>query len=295
MARIRVLKFLDGVVVSAPAPADVAATQTVTFPDDASYEAVYGPGEEGDVYYNTTSGQIRFYGPDGWAPVSENISLLPIDLFGANDAVLPTGSATIDGVAVTAGDLVIWPFFNQKIYKALGTGTTITGWEVQTLYKGGVEDPLVGDSVRVRKGLRFSSQLAVFDGTEYRVNEAVKYFKGVDYWEQSAAIRLNLPAGVGTEIVNTVAAGSENIVIEYSILRNSKKQVGRLTVTHINLAIPATVQDQGFNTGSPDVTFTGEVVGSNIIITANNPAGANANISYQVRRWSDSQGGPAAL
>ena len=135
----------------------------------------------------------------------------------------------------------------------------------------------------------------MFNGTTYEVNSPVRYFNSVDYWEQSAALRLNIPNGGSIEIVNTTALGSENLVIEYSILRNSQKQVGRLTVTHINLAIAADVQDQGFNTGSPDVTFSAQVVGPNIIVTASNPAGSNASIAYQVRRWSNSQGGPAPL
>ncbi len=61
----RVINFFDG-QSSATTPTVEAIASMQTFANDGAYEAEFGTGAAGDIYFNTTSNKIRFHNGSGW-------------------------------------------------------------------------------------------------------------------------------------------------------------------------------------------------------------------------------------
>lgn len=84
----RTLDFFDG-LSSGTTPSVVfpSAAAIQSFANDTAYEAVYGVGAAGDIYYNSTTGYIRFYDAvlSMWRNTSfieakEEITLVALDI-----------------------------------------------------------------------------------------------------------------------------------------------------------------------------------------------------------------------
>ncbi len=63
---IRQIQVSEGEPITAPTPIAFSASQLYSFVDDAAYEAQFGAGAVGCVYFNTTAQQIRIYKNGGW-------------------------------------------------------------------------------------------------------------------------------------------------------------------------------------------------------------------------------------
>lgn len=214
-------------------------------------------------------------------------------------STLPTGTVTIDSVSVVAGDLVLFSNLgagNNKVYKALGTGTSITGWQSQFLFNGS-DSPSNGDQVIITEGLSFADATGTFDGTNWDFNNKVRYFNGADYWEvsslNSAALANNQASPADIFSINWL--GSENMIMDYSILRGTAKEAGTLYITtdgtNVGIAT-ANVEANGY----PGIQFSGVIVGSAIHIqyTSDN-TGSTGQVKWTLKRWSDAAGGPGGI
>lgn len=212
--------------------------------------------------------------------------------------VLPTGvSVIVDDETGVNGDLVLFTNLasgNNRIYELNGVGTSIT-WTPQPSF-GGANDPLDGDSVRIMGGLAFRESLAVFNGTDFRVNDIVRFFDGIsaDYWELGS-IKTSDLLDATTDILFSVAyAGSENINIEYSIIRGATKETGILMITTDGVDVAVTKASTYI--GSCGVEFTGAINGADLEISYTaDSSGSDGVMKYFLKRWSDAAGGPAGI
>jgi len=221
-----------------------------------------------------------------------------------NDAVvttLPSGSsATIDGVSLVNDDLVLFTNLssgNNKIYKAAGVGVGIT-WTAQNLYEGLSDAPSDGDAVRVTEGESFNEALMLFDGTDFISNDIIRFFDKetrVNFWELSSLKTLTLTQGTTDgEVFSVAFAGSENWIINYSLVRGSgKKRTGQLLLTTDGVDVSLT--DTNVNIGTLGVSFSSDISGSNIRLLYTTDAGIDAEMKFFAHRWSNSGGGPSSL
>lgn len=211
---------------------------------------------------------------------------------------LPTGvSYTADGVAAVNGDTVLFtnlsaPADNNKIYKIGGVGTSIT-WQIQRLFNG-FAAPTSGDSVRLQKGDMFAEQLALFNGTVWHINDKVRYFNGTDFWEQSSLMTTTLADNTTDNIFTIGATGSENVIVDYSILRSGIKEVGTLLVTHDGTN--ASYANSSTGLGATGVSFSADINAGNLRVRyTTTAASASATFKFTVKRWSDGAGGPSGV
>lgn len=213
--------------------------------------------------------------------------------------VLPTGSVTIDGEAIFPDDEVLFSNLtigSGKIYKAVGTIGNITSWQSQFVFNGS-DEPERGDTVIIQEGDAFGEQVGKYTGTDWVFNDKVRYFNGVDYWEQSnintTIIANNVVAA--TDIFSIAWAQSENIIVDYSIVRGTTKETGtiHLTTDGTTIGIASNGVDTGNNAG---VNFHGAISGSNLKLqyTSSN-SGSTGQMKWSVKRWSDGAGGPGGL
>lgn len=213
------------------------------------------------------------------------------------DTSLPTGtSATIDGNAVVNGDTVLFTNLssgNNEIYQVTGVGSSLV-WTPQPVFAG-VAAPTSGAAVIVTSGTAFAAQLGKFNGTSWDFNTTVRYFNGADYFEQSALITSTLTANTTADIFVVAAAGSENIVIDFSIVRGSTKETGTLWITQNDSTVDLT--SGGAFMGSTGLTFSASISSGNLHVsyTLDNSSGTNGTFKYSVKRWSDSAGGPGGV
>ena len=212
--------------------------------------------------------------------------------------VLPTGpSVTIDGISGQDDDLVLFTNLssgNNRIYKLSGVGSAIA-WTEQRPFSGSL-DPEDGDSVRITKGLAFQEQLAVFNGTDFRVNDVVRLFNGVsaNFWELGSIKESSLADNTSGNLFSVNAAGSENMIIYYSIIRGSLKETGQLILTSDGLT--AAVSRAGAYIGTVGVEFTAAINSGDLELnyeTSN--LGSGATMKYFLMRWSNASGGPTGV
>jgi len=222
-----------------------------------------------------------------------------VNLYDPVDSTLPIGSVTIDGVAVSANMLVMFSNLgsgNNEIYQANGAGTSITGWTAQYTFNGN-QSPSAGSLVIVTQGNNYSNQIGEFNGTTWMFNNAVRYFNGTDYWEQSALITSALADNTTNGIIFTVTyLGSENMIVDYSIVRGPNfKETGSLYITTDGVNVSVAEGGAALN-GISGVSFSGVISGSNIILQyTTTSTGYAATMKYTVKRWSDSAGGPGGV
>jgi hypothetical protein len=172
-------------------------------------------------------------------------------------------------------------------------GTTTPGsiaWTAQPDFASPY-DPAGGDLLVVQQGTQFHDQLTEFNGTTWLVNRTFRYFNGVDFMEQAAPVTSTLLNNTTANVFSVTALGSENIVVEFSILRNGVKEMG--TAWLVNDGATAQVSSGGSYTGATGLTFSASLSGGNVnlIYTLDN-SGTNATLKYMTRRWSDGTAGP---
>ena len=211
---------------------------------------------------------------------------------------LPTGTVTEDGFTVNAGDLVLFANLgsgNNEIYKAIGTGTTITSWTSQFSFNGSVS-PSAGSVVVITSGNNFANQIGEFNGTTWHFNNTVRYFNGSDYWEQSAIITSTLADNTTNGTVFSVShTGSENMIVDYSIIRGTLKETGSLYITTDGTNVSVAEGGTTLN-GISGVIFSGVISGANIVLMySTTSTGVATTMKYSVKRWSDAAGGPGGI
>jgi len=217
-------------------------------------------------------------------------------LYDAVDTTLPTGtSATIDGVSVANGDLVLFSNLasgNNEVYKVSGVGTSLV-WSPIGIF-GGNTTPTAGDLIIFSAGTQFANQLAEFNGTTFQINNPVRYFNGTDFWELSSIQNSSLSDNSSGTIFSVDYTGSENILVDYSLSRGGLKEVGTLWITNDHTS--AYVGLGGTSSGTLGVSFTAAISGSNVQLNyTTTSTGSSASMKYTVKRWSDTGGGPTGL
>lgn len=188
-----------------------------------------------------------------------------VDLLDPIDTTLPTGaSATIDGVTVTNGMQVLFTNLtagNLRVYKVAGVGSSMV-WTPQSVYSNGL-DPINGDDILVVQGSAFARAYGIFDGTAFQFNDRVRYYNGTDYWEVSNLKQASLLNNTTDDVFAIAYAGSENMFVDYSVIRAGKKAAGTiiLTTDGSTVAITSNGAEQIPLLG---VTFDADIVGSQI-------------------------------
>lgn len=212
--------------------------------------------------------------------------------------VLPSGtSVTVDGQSGVDDDLVLFTNLltgNNRIYKLSGVGSSIV-WTPQRSFSSQF-DPADGDSVRVQAGDAFKDQLAVFNGTDFLVNDTVRFFDGVsaNFWELGSIKSTSIADNTTANVFSVNVSGSENIVVEYSIVRGLAKETGQLFITSdgTNAAVTKTsayLSDVG-------VEFAASIsVGVLQLDYTSDNSGSTGTMKYFLKRWSDSPGGPSGV
>jgi hypothetical protein len=232
-----------------------------------------------------------------WAYASGGF--VKVRLYDPSSITLPTGNPTpIDGVNVQADDLVLFSNLSSgdnQVYKAVGTGSNITSWVAQSSFDGNL-NPTDGDRVAILEGDAFADQVAAFGGSEWYINDKVRHFNGLDYMEQSSLNTIAIANNTTADIFLINYAGSENMVIEYSIKRGTVKETGRVLVTTDGTAIG--ISYDSTNLGASGVTFTADVntpSAGNLRLRYTSDNGTTGIMKYTVRRWSDNAGGPGSF
>lgn len=212
--------------------------------------------------------------------------------------VLPTGTSYVaDGTAVVDGDTVLFSNLlvdNNRVYEVSGVGVALV-WTPQRVFNNFL-DALDGDSVRIKSGDAFKEQLAVFNGTEFLVNDTVRHFDGVsaNFWEVSGIKTSTLTDATTAILIDVSAAGSENMIIDYSISRGTFKETGQMFVT--TNGTDASVSRSETYIGDVGVAFSAVINAGDLEVSySTTSTGADATMKYTVKRWSNSPGGPTGI
>lgn len=224
-----------------------------------------------------------------------DVPLVQCDYFDPLSTTLPTGNpVTIDNASVQADQLVVFGALSSnanRMYKAVGVGTNITSWTAQYKFNGRL-DPVNANTILVRSGQGFARQEGKFNGTNWVFNDYVRYFNGADYWEQSNLVSANLIDDAVTTVFTVNWAGSEHMVIDFSIVRDTRRETGTMRIVTDGSTAEVTT-DSSFINGNSGVTFTASVAGASLSLDATTDfQDVNAQMKYSIRRWSSSPGGP---
>lgn len=227
-----------------------------------------------------------------------------VDLYDPLTTSLTVGPAAtdpfvVDGVTVTNGMHVLFSNLgvgNNRVYSAAISAGVIT-WTVVSAFttSGGAStsSPSAGDSVIITQGDSFADQSGIFTGSTWEFNNIVRYFNGVNYFEQSSLNISTLTDNTTNGSVFTVGyTGSENIVVEFSLARGGSKEIGTLFITTDGASVA--IASAGAALAALGVSFSGAISGSDLILQyTTTSTGSDATIKYNLRRWSDASGGPA--
>ena len=232
-------------------------------------------------------------------------ALIRVKYFDPISQTLPTGNPVVeDGSNLQAGDLVLFANLlsgNNQIYMALGTGTNITGWQLQYLWNGSAT-PSSADTVIIEEGTSFQDQIGKFNDTTWVFNDKVRYFgitlggsASYNYFEQDALAVTTLTDNTSNGTVFSVNyAGSEYMIIDFSLNRSTSRETGSLYVTTDGTNV--SVAEGGSYLGSTGILFSGSISGPNFILQYTSTAtGSSATMKFMVRRWSNQSGGPAGI
>jgi hypothetical protein len=220
------------------------------------------------------------------------------DLYDPISVTLPAGpSYTGDGVNITNGMTVLFANLgagNNRVYKVSGVGTSMV-WTPEAVFAMGF-DAQDGESVRIKQGNSFNEQLAVFNGTNFEVNNLIRMFDGVsgNFWELSSVKTLNIANNSTSNIFQVSLTGSENMIINYSVIRGSAKQTGQLMLTAIGANVKKS--DHFSAIGDIGLDFNATISSGDLILSyTSDNSGATGILKYFVHRWSDSAGGPTGI
>jgi hypothetical protein len=111
-------------------------------------------------------------------------------------------------------------------------------------------------------------------------------FDGVsaNFWEISSIKTSTLTDNTTANVFSVAFSGSENIVVNYSILRGSLKETGQLLLATNGTSVAIT-RTSAF-LGDTGIIFNSQINGANIELTyvASN-LGTDATMKYYISRW----------
>ena len=258
----------------------------------------------GSLYYNTTLNQYKYYNGTAWSTVGSGggggivKAKLRDNSATTNTAgVAITNPYTCDGVVVSNGDQVLFTNLvsgNNEIYQAAISGGLIT-WTAVSAFNSSVT-PSDGDLVIIQQGNSFADQIAKYTGSAWVMNDKIRFFNGSDYFEESSLNSASLAnnQAAPANIYSIAYAGSENQIVEYSIVRGSAYEIGRILLTTDGSTVAITVDNAGLS--STGITFSADISGSNMRLryTSDN-SGSTGTMKWSVKRWSVSAGGPGGI
>lgn len=223
--------------------------------------------------------------------------LIPITLYDPVSTSRVTGpNVIIDGVLVRAGDTVLFSNLangNNVVYRAVGVGSNISGWDATSSFSGKTT-PILGHTVLVKKGITFALQIGKYDGTQWDFNSKVRCFNGEDYFEQSSVVSAKLAAATTETLFAVDWKGSEHMLIDYSIVQAVSRETGTMRV--VTDGVRATVStDSSYVNGNTGVSFNAQISGDKLILQYSNAAVQDGAMKYMIRRWSSDKGGPAGV
>lgn len=228
-----------------------------------------------------------------------DVPLVQCDFFDPLSTSLPTGNpVTLDGVSVQANQLAVFGALSanaNRMYRAVGVGTNITSWVAEYKFNGW-RDPTNADTILVKSGTGFARQIGVFNGTNWEFNQYVRYFNGADYFEQSGLVGTTLADNATSTVFSLNWAGSEHIIIDFSIVRSSVRETGTMRIVTDGTTAQVS-SDSSYINGNSGVTFTAAVAGPTLTLSAAvTSTGTAVQMKYSIRRWSSSfPGGPGGI
>lgn len=228
-----------------------------------------------------------------------DVPLVECDFFDPVSTTLPTGNpVTIDNIPIQANQLVVFSNLSadpNRMYKAVGVGFNITSWTAEYKFNGRL-DPSNANTIMVRSGQGFAHQIGKFNGTDWVFNDYVRYFNGADYFEQSALQSVSLVDNTSTTVFTLAWAGSEHLLIDYSIVRSGARETGTMRIV-TDGSVASVSTDSSYVGGNSGVTFAASVAGADLTLTGTTTStGVAAQMKYSIRRWSSSfPGGPAGV
>lgn len=229
-----------------------------------------------------------------------DVPLVQCDYYDPISTTLPTGNPLNfdNGDDLEAGQLVLFSNLasnKNRIYKAVGVGTNITGWTAEYKFEGRL-DPSIVSTVLIRGGQAFAWQIGKFNGTNWAFNDYVRYFNGADYWEQSNLASATIIDDDTTSIFSVAWAGSEHMIVDFSLLRGSARETGTMRIVTDGSTAEVS-SDSSYINGNSGVMFRAVVSGANLVLYADaTPTGTDSQMKYSIRRWSSSfPGGPGGV
>jgi hypothetical protein len=219
-----------------------------------------------------------------------------VDLFDPISTTLPVGpSAIVDGVTLANDDLVLYTNLtvgNNQVYSVSGVGVSLVFTPVNAFSSG--ITPTHGDLVVIKQGTGFQNQLAEFNGTNFQVNPYTRHFNGVDYWELSSLQTADILNNTTAEVFRVAYAGSENMIVDFSILRGTATEVGTIHITTDGTNVSRSIT--GVYLGSSGVDLQASIDMTDLVLEyVSDNSGSSGTLKYFVRRWSNTAGGPAGL
>lgn len=290
--------------------ADNKSTGLIQVDPAQSADAVKASAKKPNITGDVKLGAVQVYNNAGTIEIVDVVNLpigsgsgsgsgaFKVRTYDAVSTSLPTGVSVVsDGVTLANGDLVLFSNLssgNNRIYKLSGVGSSIV-WTPQRAFSSQF-DPTDGDSVRIQTGDAFRDQLAVFNGTNFLVNDTMRFFDGVsaNFWELGSIKSTSIADNTTDNVFSVNVAGSENIIVEYSIVRGLAKETGQLFITSdgTNAAVTkasAYLSDVG-------VEFSASIsVGVLQLDYTSDNSGSTGTLKYFIKRWSDSPGGPSGV
>ena len=229
---------------------------------------------------------------------SKSKGITKVRLLDSASTTLPLGSVVVDNVSVVNGDKVLFTNLSidpNRIYSAVATGSNVTSWVLEEEFSG-TTVPSEGDYIVVLEGALFGSQLGNYVANKFEFNNKVRYFNGNDYFEQSSLLTSTLLDNQTTPQVATEFnyLGSEYSIIECSISRGSAKEVLILIVTTDGTNV--SMAQHGSSLENTGITLTADINSGKLrILYTSTSNGLDATMKFNVRRWSNSAGGPSGL
>jgi len=274
------------------------------YASDSDYLTATGSTpKRGDFYYNTALQSYKVYNGSIWTSMGgvggSGGGLVKVRLHDPVSTTLPTGDpTTVDDNSVDPGDLVLFSNLSSggdQVYRAVGTGTDITGWTAEPSFSG-IATPTDGDVVIITDGASFADQIGVFDGNDWVFNNKIRAFNGADYLEISAinSVALANNQSSPADIFSVGAVGSENMIIDYSIIRGTAKETGQIYIVNDGTSVQKSETYTRIN--NPAVALSADINAGNVRLryTSDN-SGSTGVFKFSVKRWSDGTGGPGGL
>lgn len=202
----------------------------------------------------------------------------------------------LDGLTIVEDDLVLFSNLSSggnRVYKASITGGVVS-WTPERSFDSQF-DPTAGDSVTIQEGDSFASQITIFDGSEFKINDTVRYFDGTsaNYWEMSSIKRTNITNSSSGNIFTVALVGSENFIVDYSLLVGTAKETGQLFITSDGTNV--SIIRHAANINDTQIEFSAIKNVTNLELNYTSSNATDGVMRYFTKRWSNSDGGPSGL